>query len=243
VDERGGGPGGPAVEEHVDRGQVLAGAGVLVGEEPAVGQQPGMVIHDQEQPGPHRGLCLRIRHPRADEHVGDPPLVGAGGLIAAVCLRLGAQCRPVQPGAAQLRADGPLRYPHAVAVEQDRGDLRGGASRQLQPQRGGLGEQFRVRAHRPGVGARRGLKRLQPAGPPCPQPPVDRAPRVAAGRAVGMGVGARGYLPRQRPALRRGQPVTGRLGDHCPAVQRDLLLLLVVHAFCLLMPVMAGQEA
>ena len=37
-------------------------------------------------------------------------------------------------------------------------------------------------------------------------------------------------------------PVPGRLGDHRPAVQRDLFLPLVVHVL-LLMPVMAGQEA
>jgi len=58
-----------------------------------------------------------------------------------------------------------------------------------------------------------------------------------------MGVGVRGYLPDQLPALGRGQPAAGCLGDHRPAVQCDLLLLPVVHARCLLMPVMAGQEA
>ncbi len=34
--------------------QFLAGAGVLVGEEPAVDQQPAVVVDDQKQPGPHR---------------------------------------------------------------------------------------------------------------------------------------------------------------------------------------------
>ena len=57
-----------------------------------------------------------------------------------------------------------------------------------------------------------------------------------------MGVSAGGYLAHQRPPLPGGQPVPGRLGDHRPAVQRDLFLPLVVHVL-LLMPVMAGQEA
>ena len=43
-----------------------------------------------------------------------------------------------------------------------------------------------------------------------------------------MGVGVRGYLPDQLPALGRGQPAAGCLGDHRPAVQCDLLLLPVV---------------
>ena len=34
--------------------QLLTGAGVLVGEEPPIDQQPGMVIDDEEQPGPDR---------------------------------------------------------------------------------------------------------------------------------------------------------------------------------------------
>ena len=220
--------------------QVLAGPGVLVREEPAVHQQPGMIIDDEEQPGPHRPLPPGQGHPRADQHVGDPPLVRAGRLIPAVGLRRGGQRRPVQPGAAQLAADGPLGDPHPVPVVQDRGDLRGRPAGQLQPQRRRLGEQLRVSAHHAGVGARRGLQGLQPPGPPGPQPAVDRAARVAPRRPVRVGVGARGYLPHQRPALGRGQPGARRLGDHRPAVQRHVLLLLVVHARCLLMPVMAG---
>lgn len=43
-----------------------------------------------------------------------------------------------------------------------------------------LGERLRMSAHRPGVSPRRGPQRLQPAGAPRPQPPVDRASRVAA---------------------------------------------------------------
>ena len=113
-----------------------------------------MIIDNEEQPGPDRPVAPGPGHPGPDEHVGDPPLVRPAGLIAAVCLRPGGQGGPVQPGAAQLRADGPLRDSHAVPVEQDRGDLGGGAAGQLQPQRGGLGEQLRVGADRPGVGPR-----------------------------------------------------------------------------------------
>ena len=223
--------------------QVLAGAGVLVREEPAVDQQPGMIIDDQEQPGPHRALPARPRHPRADQHVGDPPLVRPGSLIPAVGLGLGGQRLAVQPGPAQLAADGPLRDRDPVPVIQDRGDLRGRAAGQLQPQRGGLGEQLRVGADHPGVGPRRGLQRLQPALAPRPQPAVDRAPRIRPGRPVRVGVGAGGDPPDQRPPLPGGQPVTGRLGDHRPAVQRDLFLSLVIHFVLLFTPVMAAQEA
>jgi hypothetical protein len=134
--------------------QVLAGAGVLVREEPATGQQPGMIIDDQEQPRPHRPLPARPRHPRARQHVGDPPLVRPGRLIPAVRLRPGGQRLPVQPGAAQLAADRPLGDGDPVPVIQDRGDLRGRPPGQLQPQRRGLGGQLRVRAHHPGVGPR-----------------------------------------------------------------------------------------
>ena len=105
--------------------QVLAGAGVLVREEPAVDQQPGMIIDDQEQPCPHRAVPARPRHPRADQHVGDPPLVRPGSFIAPVGLRLGGQRLAVQPGPAQLAADGPLGDGDPVPVIQDRGDLRG----------------------------------------------------------------------------------------------------------------------
>ena len=210
--------------------QVLAGPGVLMREEPAIDQQPGMIIDDQEQPRPHRALPPRPGHPGTHQHVGDPPLVRPGRLIPAVGLRRGGQRRPVQPAAAQLGPDGPLGDGHPVPVVQDRGDLRGRPPRQLQPQRRGLGEQFRVGAHRPGVGARGGLEGLQPSLAPGPQPAVYRAARVAPRRTVRVGVGARGYLPHQRPALGRGQRGGGCLGDHRPAVQRHVLLLIVVHA-------------
>jgi len=74
----------------------------------------------------------------------------------------------VQAGAAELGADGPLGDPDPVPVIQDRGDLRGRAAGQLQPQRGGLGEQLRMRPDRPGIRAFRGPQGLQPTGAPGP---------------------------------------------------------------------------
>ena len=209
--------------------QILAGAGVLMREEPAVDQQPGMIIDDQEQPRPHRPLPPRVRHPRADQHVGDPPLVRPRSFVAPVRPGLGGQRLAVQPGPAQLAAHRPLGDRDPVPVIQDRGDLRGRPAGQLQPQRRGLGEQLRVGAHRAGVGPLRGLERLQPAPMPGPQPPVDRPSRVAPGRPVRVGVGAGGDPADQRSPFPGGQPVPGRLGDHRPAVQRDLFLSLVVH--------------
>jgi hypothetical protein len=211
--------------------QVLAGTGVLPVEEPAIDQQPGMVIDDQKQPGPHRPLPAGPGHPRPDQHIADPPLVRPGRLIPSIGLRLGGQRLAVQPGAAQLAADGPLMHPDPVPVIQDRGDLGGRPARQLQPQRGGLGEQLRVGADRAGISPRRGLERLQPARAPGPQPPVDGAPRIPPRRPVRMGVGAGGDLADQRAALGGGQPVPGRLGDHRPAVQCDRFLPLGVHVF------------
>ncbi len=80
--------------------QVLAGPGVLAGEEPAIDQQPRVIIDDEEQPGPDRALPPEPGHPRPDEHIGDPPLVRPAGLITAVGFRLGGELLAVQPGAA-----------------------------------------------------------------------------------------------------------------------------------------------
>ena len=209
--------------------KLLAEAGVLPVVEPAVDQQPGVVIDDQEQPGPRRPVPFRVRHPRADQHIGDPPLVRPLRLVAAVRFRGGFEGGPVQPGAAQLPADGPVRDPHAVPVIQDRGDLRCGPAGQFQPQRGGLGEQLRHRAYLPGVGPGRGAQRIDPAGPPRPQPPVDGAARVPAHRPVRVRVLARGDLPHDRAPLAASQPGVRGLGDHRPPVQRDLLPHLLIH--------------
>ena len=53
----------------------MTSAGVLDRHEPAMNQQSGVVINDQEQPGPDRCRRFRERDERAHEHVGDPPLV------------------------------------------------------------------------------------------------------------------------------------------------------------------------
>jgi hypothetical protein len=107
----------------------------------------------------------------------------------------------VQPGAAQLPADGPLCDTDAMLVIQDRGDLRRGPAGQFQPQRGGFGEQLRHGPHLPGIRTGRRAQRIDPAGPPRAQPPVDRAARVAAHRAVRVRVLARGDRPHHRAPL------------------------------------------
>ena len=209
--------------------QLLAGAGVLAGEEPPVRQQPAVVIDDQEQPGPHRSVPFRERHPRADENIGDPALVRPFRLVAAVGLRGGFQRGPVQPGAAQLPADGPVGDLHAVPVLQDRGDLRRGPARHLQPQSGSLGEQLRHSPHRPGIGPLRGPQRVHSAFAPGPQPAVDRAARVPACRPVRVRVLAGGDLPHHRAPLGTGQLAVRGLGNHRPPVQCDLLPRLLIH--------------
>jgi len=82
----------------------------------------------------------------------------------------------VQPGAG---AAGRGRSASATVIPcpviQDRGDLRRGPAGQLQPQRGGLGEQLRVRADHAGIGPGRGLQRV-------PAPPVRQGP--AAHRSI-----------------------------------------------------------
>lgn len=55
-------------------------------------------------------------------------------------------------------------------------------------------------ADRPGIGPGRRLERPQPAGPPRPQPPVDRAPRILAGRPIRVGMSA-GVWPGMSEAL------------------------------------------
>jgi len=181
--------------------QFLADPGVLPVVEPAVGQQPGVVTGNQEQPGPRRPVPFRVRHPRPGQHVGDPPLVRPLSLVAAPGFRRGFQRGPVQPGAAQLPADGPLGDPDAVPMIQDRGDLRCGPARQFQPQRGGLAEQLRHRPHLAGIGPRRGPQPVHPAGPPGPQPPVDGAARVPPHRPVRVRMLARGDRPHHRAPL------------------------------------------
>lgn len=47
-----------------------------MGVEHPVDQKAGVIINDQEQLGPHRGIDLGMGDPRADQHVGDPPLIG-----------------------------------------------------------------------------------------------------------------------------------------------------------------------
>ena len=55
-------------------------------------------------------------------------------------------------------------------------------------------------------------------------------PRVGAGRSVRVRVRPGSDLADQRSPLPGRELVPGRLGDRPPPVQRDLLLLIVVHA-------------
>jgi len=104
-----------------------------VREEPAIDDQPGVVVNDQEQPGAHRMLDARPGHPWADEDVGDPPVIRRLSLVTAEHFRLGLQGLAVQPGASQLGPHRALGDSDAVTVPEDRGDLGGRSGRELQP--------------------------------------------------------------------------------------------------------------
>ena len=83
---------------------VLALTGVLDRLEASVNQQPGVVINDQEQPGPHRHGGLRVWHERADEHVGDPAGVRCFGLEPAEHLPRPGRQHLVTTGSCPMRA-------------------------------------------------------------------------------------------------------------------------------------------
>jgi hypothetical protein len=153
---------------------LLTGTGVLVGKEATVDQEPGVVVDDEEQPGAHGGIDLRVRHIWPDQHVGDPALVRAVRLVAAEDLRLCLEGLSVKATAAQLSTDRPLGDCYPVAVIQDRRDLGGRSARELEAQRCRFIEQLRVGPHRPGVGPLGGLEGVKAAGAPCPYPSVDR---------------------------------------------------------------------
>ena len=104
---------------------------------------------------------------------------------------------------------------------QDRGDLRRGPAGQLQPQRGGLGEQLRHRPHLAGIGAGRGPQPVHPARPPGTQPPVDGAARVPPHRPVRVRVLARGDRPHhapRSPAASRGFAASAITAHRCSAI-------------------------
>jgi hypothetical protein len=120
----------------------------------AVHQQPGVVVHQQKQPGALGARHPRAGHERALQHVADPAFVGALGLIAPEGPGgLGRKRGPVQALAPQVGPDGALADGDAISGAQDVGDVGGAAGWALGPQRGRLGQQLGVAAHRAGVGA------------------------------------------------------------------------------------------
>ena len=104
--------------------------------EPAVHEEAGVVIDDQEQAGPNRNRHLRVRDERTDENIGVPPGVPGFGLEPAEHLRFRSERFAMQPAAAKLGTDSAFRDPHPVAVPHHVSDLRRGPCRQLDPQRG-----------------------------------------------------------------------------------------------------------
>ena len=175
--------------------------------EPAVDQQPGVVIDDQEQPGPRRPVPFRVRHPRADQDVGDPPLVRPLSLVAAVRSRARLSARP---GAARRGAA--ARGRSARRPGRRAGDTR---SRRSAPRTGPAAPAAARRPRRtapawpapsrcPSAATGR-----SPSTPPArqrPQPPVDGAARVPAHRPVRVRMLARGDRPHHRAPLAAGQP-------------------------------------
>ena len=100
-----------------------------------------MVVDDEEELGPHRGVDLGsgTKGPTRTSVIhADSPF----GLVAAEHLGLCGQRFFVQTSAPQLLADGALGHADAVAVEEDRGDLRRRAAGELQAQRRGFGEEL-----------------------------------------------------------------------------------------------------
>ena len=62
-------------------------------------------------------------------------------------------------------------------------------------------------------------------------------------RPVGARVGARSDLADEHPALGGAQPVARRLGDHRPAMKRDLFLTVSFHVICSVLLIAMGPEA
>ena len=222
--------------------QLLAGPGVLVGEEPAVDDQAGVVVDDQEQPGPHRPVDAGPGHPRADEHVGDPPVVGRARPRSGRT----PSARPRAPrGAARPGAAGPA--PCAPRPGSRGGDT--GSRRSARP------------SGRAAPSAARPPRRTAPGGPaprPCrpgPRASARRARRPArpapTGRSFPASSGARCRRGASGPAsaiarttaprsagVRRGLVASAITAE---AVQRDRLLLVVVHVISsVLRPVAHG---
>jgi len=167
-----------------------------------------------------------VRHEAADEHVADPALAWPLGLIpAGRAGRLGRKSRAVKALTAKLRVDRALADGDAVAGAQDLGGLRRRAGGPLGPQRGRLGEQLGMAAHRAGISALDRPQALQPTSLVGGDPAVQRSPRERPQAPVGVLVGLADQRADQPATLGRGKPGVGRLGDHPVAEQCDLLSL------------------
>ena len=202
-----------------------------------------MVIHDQEQLCPHRGVDPRVWNEWPDEDVGDPALVRPRSFVAAEDLRLCAERLARQAGPAQLGPHRPLRDGDPVPVEQDGRDLGRRAARQLETQRRCLVGQLGVGAHCSGVGSGRGGEPLQTGQTIGVDPAVDGPPRVAPFGAVGVRVGAQGDLANQGASLGMAEPFVRSLRDHPPAMQSDLLSLVGIHVILLPFRPLGALEA
>ena len=200
-------------------------------EEAAVDDETRVVVDDEEQLRSHRSGHLREGDEGADQHVGDPAVVRALGLVAAEGALLGGKGLSVQPSTAQLLADRPFGDGDPVTVIEDLGDLGCRAARQLEAERARLGEQLRMRAHRAGVGSRRRSERREPAASIGAHEAVNARAAVGAHRAVRVQVLALGDGAHDGAALGLGEPLVRRLGDHAEAVQRDLFVAVMVHGF------------
>ena len=175
---------------------------------------PGVIVEQREQ---HRALAL---DDRAVQPVADPQLVGFARLEPAECLRRHAVRAGAQLQAGEVALQGARRGRPPLLGFDDPGDVRGGAGRAFPFEPGGQLQHL-------GVGARGDLafgrdQRVEPAGPPRPDPAVQTRPRHRhrlPGRAQ---MHLRGQLPHQPAALARRQARIGQRPDQRIPIQRDI---------------------
>ena len=180
-----------------------------------------MIVHEQEQAGALAAGSARMRHPRTDQHVAHPQLVGTIGLVPSVRHRLRGELRSLQAALGQLLADGARCQPHAVTRRDDVGDVRRAARGQLDAQRGSQVEELGMATHRAGVGTLLGSQAVEPVLAVRAQPAVDGAAGDAHPAAVGMAMGARRQGAHDVAAFARPEAAVGRLRDHREAEQGD----------------------
>jgi hypothetical protein len=174
-----------------------------------------MVIQEREQ------VRLAPGDMRAVQRIAGPQLVRPGRLEPAEGLRRA----PVRAGGQLQPLEMPLQRAHrrrpAAAGPQDPHHLRGGAGGLLPFQPGGQLQHGRVgaRGDLPGRRDQRG----EPAGPPGPDPAVDRLPRHGHRVAERPRMRLGGQLADQPAPLPGGQRRVGGLPDQLVPEQRHLL--------------------